>query len=1607
MKKAKLLLAALGLAAALPQQALAYTESPYTLDFNTPIATVDHAFRVAPNWRHIVEGVDNEYVSYYYDSTGGVDGTGCLRCSKQELQDSEYDWYAVKDIIVTPMVSGEISFAGKLIGSYGYIEVYTVNEDGRLGTRLQRFDRTELSSSTWNTVSLTTPLETSQRIGFRISEAAIDDFTAASAERELEKSLQVVSAVPVAEAVDYDGNGATGTIYWYQQPYTVTPEGTEPGKVLVQYTVTVKNDGEVNLAVGDENYSVSIINGSTNTVYGTTNITQDLAVGATSEPFVVEALVPATEWPSSYRYINMNVRENMMGSVLTRAQSHYRAYEPKLLFREAGSRNTNSLASAINLGMVTEDTSKEFEIFNDGAAPLTIKSITVPEGFTCVVREFPAEGETEGALVEGEFSVPRKTRKAVTVTLPATTPGSYSGDIKIIYLDKNLEEATYTLALSGTVLGANTWSTTFDSADTGQSVQYPLGSVAEGGITSDYRYSNGVYDIYLKSYTYSGYQTENNKFITPKLRAQAGDALTFDVARDGTNSTYSMKVYISTDRENWGEPVATYTPSDMGDSAWHKESITFAEAGDYYVGFAIFGMRLDNVVGLEKVDVPHDVYIKNVNQKEIAQSGNEQTATLTIIPLSEADPSDYTVEYYVNGEVKANVNTVGLYTSATRETQFNAKWTPEVTATTTLSTYFKLTFTDGTASFQTPVKEITIEHQPEFVFFDKGTYSGPYSKPENRKTAIDFGKTNTSGLTQQFEIHNWGTAPLTVKSITVPAGFTALFPAAEEGAEAQPAGAATVASKERQAVDIVLTADAAGTYEGNLEIVYVDATGADATFTLPVKAIMLDPNKWYVTFDDGTSSGVFPAGSIAQSNVSLTNTGSYSAPDVCVYSASTSDNMFITPKMHIATAGETLAFDAKWLPNTWNKSILRVYYAATREALSDDTQRTLLAEYDYSDETKPQLTESFTTYTVALPEAGDFFIGFEMRERAYINDLYGLTLAPFSHDLQIAGSLIPANGVQNTLETATISFRNFGIKPEAEGTFTLTAYVNGEPQTIEGYKEIPTVNKANAPTTSFDIPFRSPKVGTFPVYLEFKAGDFVLATEPQDVTFAEETLSSEIVVGTPSGTSNNIPLNLYYKNSESVALYTPAELGLNGGEKIVKIAMKGYMKKSGYSSDFKLYYQWTDDTELTRPTSSAAFDYSGMTRVVDQAAYEWPNVGGDGDLVEMLVINFPEPQVYEAGKSLRLFVRSSWSSDAGDSMFVIESSQTKKNIFAHKNEGTKDVFTGTWSAINEQALPVLHISLAVTPISISGNVTDTEGNAAEGATVTLVSTDGDNIQYEGTTDATGAYNVNVIQSSRTYDVIVTKDGKEDYADAVEFPESKTTDFTLYEVANLNDETNGVTAIESALVKINLGLKPGFNAIALPVALTSDEVAAIFGEDAKVYEFVSVDGEIDATAHFFTKTDGMEAGVPYLLELAEAPAPFKVKGRAVVADTPSVAHYAVNFTATYAPMAVTDGMFFLTADNYIATTAAATHGLSFADNDAAAETLPAFRAYVKQREGRELQNLHFDILTDYTGIEGVAADFDENAEIYNLQGIRVKNPVRGGVYIVNGKKVLVK
>ena len=1087
----------------------------YTVDFNTAISTSDHAFQVASNWRHIVGTYndywgDTSYPSYSYSATAGVGKSGALSCSTNQTSNSLYD------LLVTPVVKGTVTIDAKTTASYNtpQLSFYKITDNGD-GT-FTRGDQISVDISAINSLDYTTitiPVdEAGERIGIRSSYVWLDNFSATEATIIPEKKISITSAVP---------SDINGTIYWEQQAN---------GKVLVSYTVTVKNTGEVDLTKGAEDFSVSIINRNTGFVYATVPVPEDLTIGATSKEFIVSAEVDASEWPNSYTYIHMDLKENLFGSTVQRAQSNYVAYEPKFVFRKAESTATSSISAAEKWGTITESTTKNYEIANTGTAPLIIKSITLPEGFTSAnMPVIPSEGLT----------IAKGATQTLNITQDATAYGTFAGTLTIVYLDKNDTEQTYTLNFSTTVINENTWTADFNN--TTSEIIYPAGAIAESGIAKDDQYiSSGNYNNWIKGST--SYATENNKFITPKLHAAAGESLTFDV-KGAYGSSYFAKVYVSTDRKNWGEPVVTFTYGEtegavaIGSSDWVNKSITFDTEGDYYIAFSLYGaFAIDNIIGLTKVDVAHDLYIKSVNWPDasIKSGASQQKPSLEVIPLTDETAENYTVKYVCGETVLATGTPVALTASANSSNTFSFSWTPVVESTTAYpGSKLVFEFTDGT-KYETEGFDLTVTNEPIFHFVNS-IPSSKWTEPSDHTTPVAFGKTNTVDK-KTFYVYNWGSAPLTVKSIVAPDGFTAT-----------PTEQFTVAAfnesnlgASAQAVEITFSATDAGNYSGNMVITYVDGTGADKTFTLALSGTKLDPTKWYADFNNQQ----WPAGSVYQSNVSISyiNTGDYG-----LLSSSSTNNLFITPKL-TATAGEVLQFDAS-TRNSYYDGTVKVYISTDRETWGDPVKEIALSKTENT---------SKATYDYTFENAGDYYVAFELNE-ARVDEIYGLTPATVVHDWAIASSNVPTEAMQNIASTATVNILNLGLADEAADSYTVTAYIDGKVAGTSTGVAIPMNHKLSDAGTQLSVNFLYPKVGTFPVYVEVKAGDYSVTTEPVDVTFAEEVANNSADMA-GNGTSGDVPLNLNYKNSESVTLYnaeTLAGIGLVNGSKISSI--KSYL----------------------------------------------------------------------------------------------------------------------------------------------------------------------------------------------------------------------------------------------------------------------------------------------------------------------------------------------------------------------------------------------------------------------------------------------------------------
>ena len=140
MKKAKLLFTML-MAVFGWNTVMAEDVSPYTVDFNSAITTSSiHDFAVASNWGHIVGSYtddygDTYYMTYSYRADEGIDGSGTLLAYKQRAEENSYNGADVYDLLVTPVVSGEVSVYVKASNSANtsypsYVEFYELNDAG-------------------------------------------------------------------------------------------------------------------------------------------------------------------------------------------------------------------------------------------------------------------------------------------------------------------------------------------------------------------------------------------------------------------------------------------------------------------------------------------------------------------------------------------------------------------------------------------------------------------------------------------------------------------------------------------------------------------------------------------------------------------------------------------------------------------------------------------------------------------------------------------------------------------------------------------------------------------------------------------------------------------------------------------------------------------------------------------------------------------------------------------------------------------------------------------------------------------------------------------------------------------------------------------------------------------------------------------------------------------------------------------------------------------------------------------------------------------------------------------------------------------------------------
>lgn len=216
------------------------------------------------------------------------------------------------------------------------------------------------------------------------------------------------------------------------------------------------------------------------------------------------------------------------------------------------------------------------------------------------------------------------------------------------------------------------------------------------------------------------------------------------------------------------------------------------------------------------------------------------------------------------------------------------------------------------------------------------------------------------------------------------------------------------------------------------------------------------------------------------------------------------------------------------------------------------------------------------------------------------------------------------------------------------------------------------------------------------------------------------------------------------------------------------------------------------------------------------------------------------------------------------------------------------------------------------------------------------------------------------------------------------------------------------------VTVNRYVFQGWNTIALPFAVSEQELNETFGNDCKLEKLIGANQTNGGVQLYFQdcKAGGIEPNVPYILYFTGETANKKLVKEARINNSDAALNYTLPNGETVTMAAVlqktqgTGCYGVLARDNAEA---------KFAKVDESLNGFLATRCYIQLSSGNDTQLFTRHLAQGETmGIENVAND-SKLVDVYNTAGVKVASQVRAnqvstlqpGIYVINGQKILVK
>lgn len=1338
MRKIYLLFTAFAFIAGL-STAKAETVSPYSYGFDG-LDVSEHDF--APTgWNHIVDSYSGDYVSYTAYDEGGQDGGAYLGVGSQELG---YGWYAqeVFDLLVTPPVTGDVSFYVKQTSSSGSVEIYTVTKNGfqyEMGAAYE-VELPALSTTEWTQIVIPSVPEGTM-LGIRGQNVGIDSFSAASAEIELKKAMVITEIVGEYEDYAYINADAEGN-------------------VTFKFTVKVQNTGETVLNPGDEGYAVDIINNSKdNAVVGTAQVPVALQPGETSEAFDVVAHISGITEPGE-NYWRFYLRENLTGVETYYGWYYIYAYLPMLEVAIDETYDTVENGTTVDFGTSREPVEKLIYIMNsDGGAPLNVTAIDMPEGFSYTLNAVTDNNETGEPIAGVPFEIAAHGKALMTVTMTTDVVGTRSGNISI-----STEDAEpFVMPVAGVVVDPSKLFVNFEDRN------FPEGTYNEPSEDGEILWTVAS----VGSYSEPNYAADHSrvepltKFVLPKMKVEEGDVMSFRAAKKNTG--VHLNVLYSADRKSW--TTAKAISEDAADEADrfsdegytnNYEFKTFTvdniPAGEWYVAFEGGYVRVDDIMAYTMLEVPdYDLIVEGASFPSTAMVNYASTASATIVNIGKADvkEGELTAKIYLNDEeaASASVPAIASGESATIAIAF----TPHQAGATTIRMAVEGVATaDATAEMT--VAEETTSNYVQVGEASTSTSGGPFKFYNKRSiTEIIYPK----------------------EAINIPAGTKILgltFKGYYSGKNVQSNINVYIANESGTAFkgyDVTGMTQYSGVF---------DMTNGGGSSSNPIDVIT-------VTFPEGI---VYNG-----ENIRIVTTADSNGWQSVYFEVDNNYSSAAQQKASESGSLEDLEADVSWSALSYMPV---AYFAVEKDAttisgtvtakesgtaIEGAEVKLISGDVEYAGTTGADGRYEFAvkqdalTYDMEVAKEGYFTYrsnGISFAEGSAVKDVE----MDEATGINIMSVSIPTEGEVNSTMTVKATIEN-GLEKEA-GSYTAVLYVDGvaaaeaEPVALEAYKSY-----------EFAFNYTPHAEGEVSAYVEFKNEYNTATSEPQTIAIAAESANAEVRVGTPTEFSTAGPIRFYDQYTQTEIIYPKEMISLEAGAKILSISFKGYTESRTADPVVNVWIgnvpegsalQGEDVTELTQVTP----EYGTMVTIEP--------AGSESEPIAIFTAEIPDGFTYEGG-DIRIFTQS--ESDAWTyTYFEIDNNVQGQAQQRYDYSSIDNVASKSWTGIE---MPVVYFGISPTK-NISGTVTFWKDKApAEGAKVTLRSGE---VEYYGTTEADGTYSIDVIKHSLVYDMIVSLEGYEDtVVEGISFAEGD----VVKDAELLTREEAGISATDADALNV--------------------------------------------------------------------------------------------------------------------------------------------------------------------------------------------------------------